>query len=522
MKSNNMQLSKQLTAWLLVLTLAVTMLLCGCQEPAVQQTTLAPENCDNGHTDQDGNGQCDLCQENVVVNFQIYTVNDLHGKIADGDIHPGVDELTTFLKNARDTEENTIILSAGDMWQGSSESNMTRGNLTTEWMNDVGFDAMAMGNHEFDWGEEFVEANEVLADFPFLAINIYDRETDQRVDYCDSSTIVDLGEIQVGIIGAIGDCYTSIASDKVEDIYFKVEDELTALVMAESEALREQGAEFIVYVLHDGYGSSESGSVTNIMSHKIDSYYDVALSDGYVDLVFEAHTHQKYLLCDEYGVYHFQHKGENKGISYVKISYNTANGYSRIRESELIPTGNYANLDDDPIVEQLLEKYDEQIAPAREILGTNSAYRTGDEMRQLVADLYYEAGEAVWGDEYDIVLGGGFISVRNPWNLDKGEVTYGTLMSLFPFENDLVLCSILGSDLLSRFITTDNDNYFICYGDYGLSVRNSIDPDKTYYVVTDTYSSAYRYNRLTVVEEYEKGVYARDLLADYIRDGNLK
>ena len=501
------------------LLLALCMLLTGCTPQPVETQ---PPSCDAGHTDEGNDGICDVCQESVLVTVDFYNINDLHGKIADADTHPGVDELTTYLKHARSTNEHVLLLSTGDMWQGSSESNLTQGLLTTDWMNQLDFDAMSIGNHEYDWGEEPVEKNDQLAEFPFLAINIYDRQTNQQVSYCQSSVMVDKGEVQIGVIGAIGDCYSSISADKVEDIYFKVDDELTQLVKNEAAKLRSEGADYIVYLLHDGYGESLSASATNIRSSDIDHYYDTSLSNGYVDLVFEGHSHQRYILKDEYGVYHLQNKGDNKGISHVKVVINTANGSSGIRNAELITTGVYANMADDPIVAELLDKYDEEVSIGTDILGVNKRQRSSSEMAQLVADLYYQKGLELWGDEYDIVLGGGFISVRSPYNLAAGDLTYGMLYSLFPFDNDLVLCSIKGSDLRDRFFETDNDRYYISYGNYGKQVKGKLDPKKTYYVIVDSYSSIYGPNRLTEVDRYEEKVYARDLLAEYAKSGGFQ
>ena len=59
------------------------------------------------------------------------------------------------------------------------------------------------------------------------------------------------------------------------------------------------------------------------------------------------------------------------------------------------------------------------------------------------------------------------------------------------------------------------------YSEYGESVKNNIDPTATYYVVVDTYSSTYAANRLTEVKRYTSGVYARDLLADFVKSGGL-
>ena len=90
---------------------------------------------------------------------------------------------------------------------------------------------------------------------------------------------------------------------------------------------------------------------------------------------------------------------------------------------------------------------------------------------------------------------------------------------LFPFDNQLHLCSIKGRDLKEKFFETDNDRYFIAYGKYGEQVRKDIDPNATYYIIVDSYTSSYRYNNLTVVEEYDENIFARDLLADYISTG---
>lgn len=467
------------------------------------------------HVDANSDEVCDTCQRSVVVYFDFYGINDLHGKFDDTSEQIGVDELSTYLRNARDTKSNAVFLAAGDMWQGSSESNLTYGQILTDWMNELDFTAMAVGNHDYDWGENHLEANAETAAFPFLAINIYERASNTRVPYCDASVMVDQGEVQIGIIGAIGDCYSSISSDKTEDIYFKVGNELTALVKAESQRLRQAGADFIVYILHDGYGNSRSGFTT---ASQLKSYYDVALSDGYVDLVFEGHTHQGYVIEDEHGVYHLQNRGDNKGgISHAEVAINSITLQSEVKKAELVSTYAYQSLDDDPLVDKLLNKYSSTISKADKVLGNNGSYRNSDAICAKVAELYYQLGVATWGKDYNIVLGGGFLNTRSPYKLTAGPVKYGDLQMVLPFDNQIVLCSVKGRYLSSKFF--NNDNYFIYYGDYGASIKNNIDYNATYYVVVDTYTAQYKYNNLTVVEEYDPTVFARDLLADYIAGG---
>ncbi len=466
------------------------------------------------HTDEDDNDYCDECGTYVVIVVDFYTINDLHGKLADTDNQPGVDELTTYLKNAQKTDDYTVFLSSGDMWQGSSESNLTKGKIVTDWMNEMGFVSMTLGNHEFDWGEEYVEENAAFADFPLLAINVYDRDTNERVEYASSSVLVECGDVKIGIIGAIGDCYSSIAPEKVEDVYFKVGDELTALVKAESDKLRDAGADFIVYSLHDGMGSSMSG-INQVSGNKISSYYDVVLSEGYVDLVFEAHTHKNYVMYDRSGVYHLQGGGDNKGITHAEVAINYVNDSFKMQAAEYVKTSAYTSLKDDKIVADLLEKYDDDISMANRVVGYNKSYMSSDTLCDLAAKLYYEAGLEKWGSQYNIVLGGGFLKARSPYKLEVGEVTYGDLQAVFPFDNQLVLCSIKGKDLLSKFFNTSNSDYHIYYGQYGASIKNSIDPNATYYIIVDSYTSTYAPNNLTEVERFEDGIYARDLIADY-------
>ena len=461
---------------------------------------------EESHRDNNNDDYCDGCGENVTVTFDVVGINDLHGKLEDGDNHPGVDELTTYLKNLKAKNENTILLSSGDMWQGASASNLTHGNIITEWMNEMDFVSMTLGNHEYDWGEEAILNNAELAEFPFLALNIYDSATQQRVDYCDASVMVEMDGVQIGIIGAMGDCYSSIASDKVEDVYFVTGPSLTSLVKAEANKLRNAGADFIIYSIHDG-GSGYLGS-----------YYDTSLSDGYVDLVFEAHSHSQYVLQDAKGVYHLQGGGDNKGVTHAKIKINIANDKTAVSNAEFISTSSYTYLTPDPIVGELLEKYDDKISVGEQYVGKNDKLRNSTEICQTVADLYYAAGVEKWGEEYDIVLGGGFLNTRAPYELTAGNLYYGDLMNVLPFDNQLVLCSIQGKYLQSRFFDLP-DRYYISYDAYGESVKANIDSNKTYYLVTDRYTSLYSWNNLTEIEFYDDTTYARDLLADFIEAG---
>ncbi len=474
-----------------------------------------PIACGHIHTDENFDDYCDGCAQYLFVVIDFYAINDLHGKFCDTDSQPGVDELSTYLKNAKKKDAHSIFLSSGDMWQGSAESNLTGGAIITEWMNAMDFSAMTLGNHEFDFGEDAIRENLAIADFPFLAINIYDNGTGERVDYCEPSVMIDLGAVQVGIIGAIGDCYSSISSDMVEGVHFKTGLALASLVRAEAEKLRDRGADFIVYSLHDG--NSLRGT-QNVQTSALSSYYQSSLAD-YVDIVFEGHSHSAYVLKDDRGTYHLQGGGENYGISHAEIRLDLRGGFT-VTDAETVRSTVYRVWEDDADAEAIEDKYQSVIDYAYDVIGFVDSYMDSDDLSDIMADLYLEAALEKWGEDYPIVLAGGYIKTRSPYDLAAGEVCYADLLSLFPFNNRMVLCTVSGESLSRQFIY--NDNYAIAMSDYGNSIRGNIDFDATYYVMVDSYTQLYQKNGLTAVAYLDDTTFARDLLAAAVKEGRFE
>ena len=464
-------------------------------------------NPDGEHSDVDNNGFCDDCGIDVVETVDFYNFNDLHGKLEDGDTHPGVDEVTTYLENRREIDEHVVVLSSGDMWQGGSASNATHGRIVTDWMNYLGFEAMTLGNHEFDWGQDAIKANAELAEFPILAINIYDNATGKRVDYCEPSVMIERGGAKIGIIGAIGDCYSSISSEMTKGINFKVGSALTELVKAESVKLREAGADVIIYLIHDGTTYSDLDE---------SDYYDISLSSGgYVDIVFGGHTHSYYYFTDSYGVPHLQGGGDNnKGITHVEIDVNFANGNITYNIMGYVQHSQYQNLEGSPAIQNLIDKYWDEIGWIYENLGYNASYRNSSTISSTVAKLYYEAGVKKWGDKYNIVLAGGQINTRSPYEINAGYVQYSDLQMVLPFDNPLYLCKIKGSDLKSKFLNNSD------YAKYSTITSSQVKDNEYYYIVADSWTALYAWAKCTTIDIYDENTFARDFLAEYIKAGN--
>ena len=204
------------------------------------------------------------------------------------------------------------------------------------------------------------------------------------------------------------------------------------------------------------------------------------------------------------------------------MAINSVSGNSNIELVEFVRASEYAGLADDEATEELEDKYSEIIDYAYSELGVVSRKYNSSELSDVVAGLYLERGLERWGEDYDIVLGGGYIKTRSPYDLKSGSVRYADILSLLPFDNRLVLCSISGNYLMTRFVNTDNSDYHNAYSEYGMAVKDTLSSNETYYVVVDTYTALYKPNRLTIVDYYDEGVYARDLLADAVQEGRYQ
>ena len=461
--------------------------------------------------------------KNVVLDF--YTCNDVHGNVVDSNLGAGIAKTATMLKQ-KSAGKNPVYIASGDMWQGSVESNLTHGALMTQWMKYMGFPGLTLGNHEYDWGKEWIQKNAIDYDFPMLGINIVDKTTQQRADYVQPSVVVESGGAKIGVIGAIGDCYTSISYSKVMDVEFILDrgsnQSLTNLIEAESTRLREEeDCDFIVLSIH---GDTSSG----------DTYYNEALSTGgYVDVVLEGHTHNSIHYVDGGNVHHFQ-SSANSNIEYTHFSVDLDTEtddyvitFDAGSDRYDLTSDDVTSLAEDAGSVAIISQYD--FSQYNQTIGYNSYNRSGSSMKQLCADLYYDKGAQKWTDYADqIVLGGGYISIRGDRYLAQGNITYAQLYSLFPFDNDVVLMQLRGSLLKSNFINSTNSNYFMKYSSYGDNLKYNqdlINNGDYYYVITDTYTYDYLVSKnadIVLTDYYDaNGYYARDFIADYASAGGF-
>ena len=237
----------------------------------------------NCETDPDN----ELCVEEEPAEFlDIYYINDFHGAILPDSDQLGMAYIANFLVTKKEENpDNVVILAGGDILQGTALSNYYSGYSTISMMNEMYFDAFAVGNHEFDWGLETVTAyfdgddTNGEAAFPLLGANVFFEGTTNMPDGIEPYTIINRAGLKIGIIGTMGyGLESSIATSKITGYEFA---EPVAIIESYSYYLRTVEEVDMVFVV-----SHDSGRINDGVA---------ALSGDYrVDAVFNAHSHSAY------------------------------------------------------------------------------------------------------------------------------------------------------------------------------------------------------------------------------------
>lgn len=132
----------------------------------------------------------------------LYT-NDEHGWMEPWNESAGAAAMYHKWRRQRGFEggDPYLVLSGGDMWTGPAISTMLEGRSMADIMNRMGYDAAAIGNHDFDFGLEALRARAEQSEFPLLAANVRERGSGEIPDFAEPYTILEVNGIRVGIVG---------------------------------------------------------------------------------------------------------------------------------------------------------------------------------------------------------------------------------------------------------------------------------------------------------------------------------
>lgn len=257
-----------------------------------------------------------LSQQETVV---IMGTNDIHGAIAPMSLKTrekkgiapipyeagGTAMLASYAQILRNEFGNRFLwLDAGDEFQGSVESNMNLGKPMVQFFNAVQLNAAAIGNHEFDFGQDSLRSRLSEAKYPYLAANIKYKETDSFIRFPNTHKhiLLNAGHLKVGIIGlSTIDTPNTTRSENVSDLKFE---NLKATTLEEAQALREKGAQIILVTAHAGLKCEFNRSTPNYGTlretdpqGRCGEQDEVvrllrSLPRGTIDAVISGHTHQ--------------------------------------------------------------------------------------------------------------------------------------------------------------------------------------------------------------------------------------
>lgn len=422
-----MKEKKRLTAFIMSLFLFATLVM-----PINITEAYAEDN------DKTNNSQAVSSNDNKVVD--ILSFNDFHGNVLESGKNIGAAKLVGVVneyKAKATTEYGVIPVSAGDLYQGTAISNLTTGKPVTAMLKAMGLEASAIGNHEFDWGIDNINAWSKEGGFSFLAANIVKKDTEERVSYAQPYKVVERNGVKIGLIGiSTPETATSTLAENVKDVEFL---DPVDTVAKWNKVLREtEKVDAVVVIAHAGaYQDSNTKEITGEAA-------DIAKIEG-VDAVIAGHNHA--VVSGEINGVPVVEGGYNgRALAKLTFTFDDSNKLIDVEPSVDVFLGKEATL---PVDENVLKEVNDMNSGLSEILGqkvTSLKERLShDDKNTAVTPLGVTVAETmrkIVGTEIAVTNGGG---IRR--SLEQGDVTIGDMYEILPFDNTIVTLDVKGSDL---------------------------------------------------------------------------
>jgi 5'-nucleotidase len=417
--------------------------------------------------------------------------NDVHGVFLPDNRRGGLATLSGYVdavRAARDEDGGAVLLiDAGDMWQGTLESNLQEGAPMVEAYNAMRYTAAAIGNHEFDFGpigdlaipesetddglsSLKLRATEMV--FPLLSANLVDKSTGELIDWenVSPSTTIDVQGIKVGIIGVVTE--RALVTTMAANVVGLGVEPITESVIREATALRADGAQFVIVSAHAGSRCEEFNDPHDLSSCFMDGEImrvANALPTGLVDHIIAGHTHERIAhivngISITSGIARTvtfsradfmldRNSGEVLGTEVFQPQspcpfVNTTDGECEWDDAKLRIPASYENrsINANPEVMQIAmratayaeEKKNEPLGPYLETIFT-----TEGNPESPLGNIFTNAMLAqIAGDISVLNVTGGIRSFLPP-----GELTFGSVYEAFPFDNRIVVLNLSGSDV---------------------------------------------------------------------------
>ncbi|MGI9205954.1 MAG: bifunctional metallophosphatase/5'-nucleotidase [Woeseiaceae bacterium] len=353
----------------------------------------------------------------------------------------GIAEMTTLIENLRESEPNVFLFDSGDIFTGAL-AKLTEGKLAFELMMTMGYDAMAIGNHEFEYGHKIFEWEKNRAPFPVLGANFFYKDTEHP--YAQAHTIIERNGIRIGVIGIMGqDAATAIIPSYIAPL--DVRDPAT-LVQKSVAELRDQ-VDLIVLLTHQGKTAPMQTDAESDPRLQRDIDADIALAgavDG-IDILLAGHADAgtpEPVVHPQTGTLIMQTYGQATHLGFLQLRIDGSSGEISDYEGRLIPVESDKLVPDSRIMAKL-QKYRTENSEIMVKVGTTAApmirrYIEESDIGNLFADIFVAATDADIG----FVHGG---SLRK--DLPAGDVRLVDILDSYPFVDDVNVKEMRGSQI---------------------------------------------------------------------------
>ncbi len=387
----------------------------------------------------------------------IIHTNDVHGRILEEKGVIGDAKAAAVIEEERSKVENTIVVDAGDAFQGLPISNSTKGEDRANIMNQVGYDAMAVGNHEFDFGmDQAIKYKETL-NFPLLSANTYVNGA--RV--FEASTIVDKTPTVVGdefVVIGVTTPETAIKTHpkNIEGVTFadpitevnKVIDEVEARALADNRVYNN-------YIILAHLGVDATTPVEWRGSTLAEALSQNSKLAGKRVIVIDGHSHT--VQSATYG----DNVTYNQTGSYLNnIGKVTLKSEQLLGEASLISAADTASVTPDDLITELVNeikvKYEAENAQVViennpvELNGERSNVRVREtNLGNAVTDAIYAYGQTGFSNKTSLaVTNGGGLRATIP---KDQPVTKGDIIAVLPFGNIISQITVTGQQIQDMF-----------------------------------------------------------------------
>ena len=388
----------------------------------------------------------------------ILHTNDVHGRIVEEKGVIGDAKLATVIEQERaKSNQNTLVVDAGDAFQGLPISNSTKGEARAGILNEMNYDAMAVGNHEFDFGLDEAKKYKEILKFPLLSANTYVN----GARLFEAATIVDKDKNREGdefvVIGVTTpETATKTHPKNVKGVTFtepiaevnKVIEEIQAKALAE-------GKDYKHYVVLAHLGVDTTTPVEWRGSTLAEALSKNPLLKGKRVTVIDGHSHT--VESTTYG----DNVTYNQTGSYLhNVGRITYKSHQLLGNPSQIPAADAKKLEANPkiaaMVKEIKEKYDAENAV--EVVSKSPVELNGDRenvrvretnLGNVVADALYQYGQTGFSHPTDIAVtnGGG---LRETIAKDK-PITKGNVIAVLPFGNTITQIQVTGQQVLDMF-----------------------------------------------------------------------